>query len=548
MEAGGWRPVVRKHGGIGNKHQRGDSGIHTVFVDNLPESMDPKGLYTLFTHFGVVQDVFIPHKRRKMTHSRFGFVRYYCSITANMAVQKVTGLWCDSRALTMKVAEFVRRVEAHKRPLQSSIQRKEMGGTGTVSWKLKGKESFAQVVSGKGSFTNATLTVKVYEVGNGWLHTSAIVRLKLLYCGADFKTELRSRGMEDIEVREGGSRDIVLSFPSVENMREKLKLMEVWVKDWAESVTEWKQGMSITQERDVCLSCYGMPLNVWNNNTFYSIGRLWGEVTGLADDTSNMENLICGKVRIVTKCMESINKTINLDCKGVLYPIKVCEDQIVTAKVVNKHCICHHQHGVSVNHSSYGDEVTQRVEAESKQENGDDDVEALAGNEVDNDGDVAVTCSDPRNDDCNGREGEASCKSISVVAQTVSGMEKAISGGTCGSREVALVMSSINVQNGVNRPVDGDFSNPGLLKSLSGSDLLRLGLNIEVVLTKAHELNDVETQTHKPPGTKTVEAQTDLEDSIQPCSVEEPIARNERDVRSEILGSSAESIQKRVAI
>ncbi|XP_028121788.1 uncharacterized protein LOC114319014 [Camellia sinensis] len=50
-------------------------------------------------------------------------------------------------------------------------------------------------------------------------------------------------------------------------------------------------------------------------------------------------------------------------------------------------------------------------------------------------------------------------------------------------------MSSINVQNGMNRPVDGDFSNPGLLKSLSGSDLLRPGLNIEVVLTKAHELN-----------------------------------------------------------
>ncbi|KAI7988440.1 MADS-box protein SOC1 [Camellia lanceoleosa] len=127
-------------------------------------------------------------------------------------------------------------------------------------------------------------------------------------------------------------------------------------------------------------------------------------------------------------------------------------------------------------------------------------------------------------------------------------MGKAISRGACRSREVALVMSSINVQNGVNRPVDGDFSNPSLLKSLSGFDLLRPGLNIEVVLTKAHELNDVETQTHRPPGTKTVEAQTDLEDSIQPCSVEEPIARNGREVSSEILGSFAESIQKRVAI
>ncbi|GMP56077.1 hypothetical protein CsSME_00020689 [Camellia sinensis var. sinensis] len=118
-EVRGWKPVIRKHGGEGNKHQRLDSGIHTVFVDNLPESMDPKGLYTLFTHFGVVQDVFIPHKRRKMTRSRFGFVRYNCTITARMAVQKANGLWCDNRALTVKVAEFGRRVDAQKRPLQS---------------------------------------------------------------------------------------------------------------------------------------------------------------------------------------------------------------------------------------------------------------------------------------------------------------------------------------------------------------------------------------------------------------------------------------------
>ncbi|GMQ10569.1 hypothetical protein CsSME_00053519 [Camellia sinensis var. sinensis] len=222
---------------------------------------------------------------------------------------------------------------------------------------------------------------------------------------------------------------------------------------------------------------------------------------------------------------------------------------MVTGKMVNKHCLCHHQHGVSVNHSSYGDEVTQRVEAESKQENGDDVMEALVGNEVDDDGVVAVRCSDPRNDDGIGREGEASCKSSSVVAQTVSDIGKAISGGACGSREVDLVMmSSINGQNGVNRSVEGDFSNPGLLKSLSESEILRPGLNIEVVLTKPHELNVVETQTHRPLVIKSVKAQSDLEDSIHPCTDEEPVVRKEREVRSEILGSATESIQKRAAI
>ncbi|KAI8004185.1 Polyadenylate-binding protein 7 [Camellia lanceoleosa] len=168
-----------------------------------------------------------------------------------------------------------------------------------------------------------------------------------------------------------------------------------------------------------------------------------------------------------------------------------------------------------VNFISSQDDGGSREQAE----NGDDDVAALVGNEVYDEGDTAVKCTDPRNDDWNGREKEASCKSTSGGAHTVSDMGKAIPGEACESREVARVLSSSNVQNGVDRPVDGDFSNPGLLKSLSGSRFIKAGLNIEVVLTKAHELNNAEG----------------------------PVARNGRVVSSEILGSSAESIQKRAA-
>ncbi|KAL7245687.1 hypothetical protein ACSBR2_000922 [Camellia fascicularis] len=60
----------------------GNPSVITVFVDNLPDFLDPKGLYTLFTKFGVVKDVFIPFKRRKATRSRFGFVCYDYPIAA----------------------------------------------------------------------------------------------------------------------------------------------------------------------------------------------------------------------------------------------------------------------------------------------------------------------------------------------------------------------------------------------------------------------------------------------------------------------------------
>ncbi|KAL7210268.1 hypothetical protein ACSBR1_031770 [Camellia fascicularis] len=41
--------------------------VHSIFVDNLPETMGTKGLYTIFSNYGVVVDVFIPTKRRKLT-------------------------------------------------------------------------------------------------------------------------------------------------------------------------------------------------------------------------------------------------------------------------------------------------------------------------------------------------------------------------------------------------------------------------------------------------------------------------------------------------
>ncbi|XP_028081582.1 uncharacterized protein LOC114282996 [Camellia sinensis] len=38
--------------------------------------MNPKGLFTMFSNFGVIRDVYIPDKRRKATRIRFELVRY----------------------------------------------------------------------------------------------------------------------------------------------------------------------------------------------------------------------------------------------------------------------------------------------------------------------------------------------------------------------------------------------------------------------------------------------------------------------------------------
>ncbi|KAL7168367.1 hypothetical protein ACSBR2_038748 [Camellia fascicularis] len=123
---GGWIQVVRGRERAGPWRSRESAGVFTVFVDNLPASLNPKGLFNLFIKFGVVKDVFIPQKRRRITNTRFGLVRFNCYVAAKIAVQKANGLWVDDRPLQVKLAEFGKEkgvVDDVRLPLNNQVRR-----------------------------------------------------------------------------------------------------------------------------------------------------------------------------------------------------------------------------------------------------------------------------------------------------------------------------------------------------------------------------------------------------------------------------------------
>ncbi|KAL7197880.1 hypothetical protein ACSBR2_020409 [Camellia fascicularis] len=64
--------------------------------------MNPKGLFSLYSKFGIVKDVFIASKTTKSTRTRFGFVRFDCPVAAEVAIQKTNGIRCDNKELQVK--------------------------------------------------------------------------------------------------------------------------------------------------------------------------------------------------------------------------------------------------------------------------------------------------------------------------------------------------------------------------------------------------------------------------------------------------------------
>ncbi|KAL7218938.1 hypothetical protein ACSBR2_012077 [Camellia fascicularis] len=291
---GGWIPVVRHRKGGGAKRSETSHGLFTIFVDNLPQTMDVRSLFKFFTKFGIVKDAFIPFKRRVVTNSRFGFVRFDCSVAANIAIQKANGLLVDDRVLEVKNATYGRgsRVEQSKRRPQTTrrfFDSNNIRGQASCA----GQKSFAEVLKG-----NTPIEAR------------------------------NEKGLKQVLVRKGGGRDVVLTFNSQEELKSNIYNIKEWFREYSQSVGEWKPGFHYEQGRCFWLRCYGIPLNFWNRNTFNNIGNIWGTVLNLDGDITYQKSFSYTKIKLVTPYMELINKTIFLEYKGQVYPILVCEDHI----------------------------------------------------------------------------------------------------------------------------------------------------------------------------------------------------------------------------
>ncbi|KAH7836905.1 hypothetical protein Vadar_007238 [Vaccinium darrowii] len=81
--------------------------------------------------------------------------------------------------------------------------------------------------------------------------------------------------------------------------------------------------------RSTWISCYGVPVNAWNSQTFVSIGSLWGKVVKLDELTDQSIAFDKGRIFIVTNFLDCINEVIHIKVNGVVFPVKVIEDPLV---------------------------------------------------------------------------------------------------------------------------------------------------------------------------------------------------------------------------
>ncbi|GMP68475.1 hypothetical protein CsSME_00028094 [Camellia sinensis var. sinensis] len=191
---GGWQPAFYRRRVAGHRRSVPGLNLFSIFVGNLLYDMDPKGMFNMFSKFGVVRHVFISFKRSKVG-TRFGFVRYDCVVITKLAIQKTNGVWCGNKQLKVKFADYDNGKRYHRTVSgvdHKTRQRVEcVAGDGSkpnasnvpilkgirVSTS-RGTKSYADIVKEGGCDASNLLKVAISDEGSEWLQRCMAIRIK----------------------------------------------------------------------------------------------------------------------------------------------------------------------------------------------------------------------------------------------------------------------------------------------------------------------------------------------------------------------------------
>ncbi|KAH7838672.1 hypothetical protein Vadar_029720 [Vaccinium darrowii] len=379
---GGWIPVTHKHASHGGNFKSGKQPLITLFVDNLPEDTSQPWLKMMFNKFGVVKEVFIPGKRSKTTGNRFGFVRYDCAVSADLAILRTNGIWLDDKKLFVKLASFEAK---GTKPVPSNSNRegviyqtglgltKEQGSganvvvqnhtflQNSIGFSAKPSMSYSEALKG-GTNVNGYSKIKsviVAEVTDSWLQRSAIAKLKSFQSIKAVHKLFFDKGFKIAQIKPMGGLNLVITFHSIELLDSLLAEENLDFSNWFVSFQKWN-GQACPPSRNVWLSCFGVPLNVWCDNTFLSIGGLWGDVVALEEKTQKSLAFDRGRVLVATNIMDRIDEVINLSINGALAKVRVIEDLT--------------SYFTSSDNYNFGDEIGDRKTTHSKIVDEEDDM------------------------------------------------------------------------------------------------------------------------------------------------------------------------------
>ena len=368
----------------------------TVFVDNLPPTMSQSWLWQIFYLHGTVTDAFVSRKKRVVNNKPFAFVRFNSKKEALKAIQMMNGTVVRGHTMMVREAKFKRfskeEVEGKRYPERSMmfpngvidgrtfkdvVLQKPKGPNNTIKMQenqvIRDSRNRSNTVKGKQRDVNEEKTTVVYgEINDDMKEklSRSIIGETTYPVNVDvLKERLLQEWYTIVEVKPMGAYKTVLTFESVQDKEDALKLGGDCLKNHFADVRDWSIE-EFNQTRRVWIECLGVPPHAWSYENFRKIADVWGRYICLDRSTREGTDFTSAKILIDTCVFTNIQQWIYFSVGGTGYDIFIKEVGENSVDLWGMRNICQP--------STPATQMLEQEEVETSQQDGDEEERCLA--------------------------------------------------------------------------------------------------------------------------------------------------------------------------
>ncbi|GJY78973.1 RNA-directed DNA polymerase, eukaryota [Tanacetum coccineum] len=309
--------------------------LHNTTFDQVLESA---------AFFGTVVDVFIPFKKSQ-AGKRFAFVRFIKVFSLDRLVKNLCTIWIGRHHLYANQVRF-ERPNKPVSPTNNGMNKdstKRQSFTGHKRGNNSGG-SYAHVVNGGSSVANPASLISPSPALV--LDETCVIERDFSKCVmgkvkdansiSNIQTFLHDEGFVDVKPKYLGGLWVMLEFEKEESKSNLLS--HTGANSWFQTLQEVAQDF-VSEERIAWIDIEGVPLHAWSFETFFRIGKKWGEMLNIED--TSVASFGRKRVCILTKIPVSILESFKIIVKGKVFMIRAKELFTWSPTFsVNKESIC----------------------------------------------------------------------------------------------------------------------------------------------------------------------------------------------------------------
>ncbi|XVF04128.1 hypothetical protein REPUB_Repub05bG0055400 [Reevesia pubescens] len=330
------------------------SKFFSVFVSNLSRRVPRSALWEAFSLYGKVADVFIQTniKPGKDSSSTYAFIRFFSQEDAAKAIRLGNRRLIDGRLIFVKVA--IKSGGGTKEKVVNLTLQNE--GKRVIDDAPCDGRSYKDVLLGatwrnddhvshsgvgikevfKAPLKEVNFELDMPKSGMDWLQRSAIGRVHDFISPSKLRDALVKLKV-DCSVSPMGGVTFLVTFKSSEEMKSLLESNKLCSQELFQFIEPWNFS-SNQREIAMWISLEEVPLVVWHEQFFQSLGNSWGTFVRVDDNTANRRRFDVARMLVLIESRLNVPSFVSVNIREKYFKILVsmedCQFDSSTPSVV----------------------------------------------------------------------------------------------------------------------------------------------------------------------------------------------------------------------